>query len=147
MDERILKIGMLQGGGSGWGGSLALRSDYPEKIVVDLSDVNFVVPLFMIRLRTFIDWHMARQRIVKVIPPDDLSVRNYLARMHVGKDLPPGCFELPTVNETDRSEALVPVTRVTKLLEVDALAEMLMPILVGLCRHWGHPTGGKYGYF
>lgn len=130
MAEQHIKIPASAGGGDGWGGSLLLRSDYPENLVVDLTDVNFVVPLFLVRLRTFVDWHTAKGRTVKVIPPSDTSVGRYMARMRVHTNAPAGCFvSLPKVKEHDRHEALLPVTCATCDTEAEEVLADLVPIL------------------
>jgi hypothetical protein len=128
--EKRLSVPTFAGSGDGWGGSLPLRRDYPEVVVLDLSKVQFVVPTFLLRVRTFVDWHLSQGREVRVLPPASNDVNRYLSRMRVSAGLPDGTFDgLKKVSETDQREALIPVTRLHQLPEVDSLADNLAPLI------------------
>src|SRR4051812_2626908 len=124
MAEKRVSVPPYAGSGDGWGGSLPLRHDYPTEIVLDLGGRLFVTPTFLLRVRTFVDWHTAEGRTVKVVTPKDVNVSRYLARMHIGEDLPAKTFDkLPAVREADRRDVLIPIKRLCKLPEVDELAD------------------------
>jgi hypothetical protein len=128
--EKRLSVPPFAGSGDGWGGSLPLRRDYPEVVVLDLTKVEFVVPTFLLRVRTFVDWHLRQGRDVQVLPPMNGDVNRYLARMRVNDGLPNDTFKgLKKVSETDQREVLIPVTRLHELGEVDALADNLAPLI------------------
>lgn len=88
------------------------------------------MPTFLLRLRTFVDWHIAEGREAVVLGPKDFNVGCYLARMRIDRGLPAGTFpELPHVAEHDQRDVLVPITRLRELTEVDALAEDLSQLV------------------
>src|SRR5690606_22758340 len=84
----------------------------------------------LLRLRTFVDWHVARGRQVVVKPPRRIEVRRYMVSMHLHHGAPDGTYEgLPSIRERDRSEALLPVSVVKGAHEADHLSDDLIPIL------------------
>jgi hypothetical protein len=129
-NEQIVTIPGSAGLGEGWEGDLPLDSDYPDSILLDLSDLTFVRPLLLLRLRTFVDWHLEKGRKVRVELPKSNDVRRYMARMHIHHGLASDVFAgMPTVQEHDRSESLVPVSIVRGGHEADHLCDGLVPIL------------------
>jgi hypothetical protein len=129
MTGKRLSIAPSAGSGSGWGGTLPLRA-YPKSVCLDLRRLRFVVPTFLLRLRTFIDWHRARGREVTVLCPTSVNVNHYLARMRIHADLPSGTFQgLREVAEHDRSDVLIPITRLYELPEVDYFVDDLSPVV------------------
>lgn len=114
-----------------WGEALILRpAPDGEPLVLDLSRLQFADPLFLARLRAFMDWHDARGHQVVVRPPERRAVRNYLARMGIGANLPPGCScDLGTVTASDRGDVLIPVTRLRDKSDSDGLDESLGELL------------------
>jgi hypothetical protein len=86
-DVKRLQLPPFAGSGDDWGGSMPLNHSYPEAIVLDARAIQFVVPTFLLRVRTFIDWHRAEGRDVKVIPPSRAGVRSYLPSAKKNADL------------------------------------------------------------
>jgi hypothetical protein len=85
---------------------------YADEITLDLSRVSFVAPLFLVRLRAWLDFHGHHGVPVTVVPPDMREVANYMSRMHVAHDLY-DCIDFPlrAVRERRRSDRLIAVTR------------------------------------
>lgn len=125
-----LRIAPSAGSGDGWGGNLPLSPEYPEQVELDLRRLRFVVPTFLLRLRTFVDWHLAEGRAVRVRCPEDPDVNRYMARMRIDHDLPDGTFDsLLTVREHDQRDVLIPVNRLHEFRDVDQLVDSLSPIV------------------
>jgi hypothetical protein len=84
-----------------------------EELELDLSQLTFVSPLFLVRLRGWLDHHARLGTHVRVIAPAGIDVRNYMSRMHVCEGLHPNIdFALPTVRENPLRDRLIAVTRV-----------------------------------
>jgi hypothetical protein len=99
-------------------------------IELDLSALTFIDPLFLIRLRGFLDWHTARGQEIVVQRPRNRGVSNYLARMGVGDGLPESCqFDLGAVSASDQKTVLVPLTRLHSQTESDRLDEQVADLL------------------
>jgi hypothetical protein len=110
---------------------MPLRHDYPMSIELDARAVTFVVPTFLLRLRTFIDWHREQGRAVKVLPPRRAAVRSYLARMRINEHLPSDAIpNLPEVRKDRPSEVLIPVRQLREFDDLENLNELeLVPVL------------------
>jgi hypothetical protein len=125
-DAVIIEVPADAGKSEMWGEWVILREPPAETVVLDLTDLQFVDPLFLLRLRGFIDWHCANGHSVRVTRPKSASVRNYLARMAVAEDLPRECeCDLGAVHTTDRSDVLIPIRRLSSRTESDALDDEL----------------------
>ncbi len=110
------------GNSSEWGAWVPLRTPPGDSLLLDLSALEFADPLFLLRLRGFIDWHAAEGRAVRIVPPTSTNVRNYLARMHLADDLPARCeCDLGSVRGQDQSHVLIPIRRLGSNLDSDAL--------------------------
>lgn len=120
------------GQSSKWGEWLPLR---PAKanahpLPLDLSNLNFVDPLFLIRLRAFLDWHTGRGHEVVVERPRNQQVRNYLARMGVCDELPEGCtFDVGQVSAKPHPDILIPLTRLNNRAASDTLDDAVADLL------------------
>lgn len=109
-DGFTIRVPPMAGAGPGWGEVLGLAPlDAPE-IHIDLSALRFVEPLFLLRLRAFMDWHAARGHEVVVEPPADRDVHMYMSRMGIADGLPDSCT-CPTLPHRvrDRRDVLIPV--------------------------------------
>lgn len=101
-----------------------------EQVRLDMTSLGFVGPLFLVRLRAWIDFHAGCGASVTVIPPADRNVANYMSRMHVAHDLPSAVdFPLPTINENPQGQRLIPVTRVDADKESDDFDELIGGLL------------------
>ena len=127
----VVLPGYTSGRGSSWGSALPLRpAPDGADLRLDLSDLGFVEPLFLLRLRAFIDWHSLRGHAIHIIPPSNFGVRNYLVRMGVFDDLPEGCScDAGMITGTNRKDVLVELTRMTSPMAVEELDYRLQELL------------------
>lgn len=130
-EQIALSATQRSGHGTRWGEDLILRPPPPEsRLRLDLSKLGFVEPLYLLRLRAFLDWHSAKGTEVLVVPPRSTSVQAYLARMKIAEALPELCnFELPEVTAHDRSDVLLELTRLKSLIEGDQLDDLLQEVV------------------
>lgn len=126
---KIIVLGQWDGAGDGWRARLPLRAYSSAKVVVDARSLRFATPTFLLRLRSFVEWHLDEGRTVRVLRPSNSNVANYMARMHLGEGLPDETFDLPAIRERDRSEVLIPVTRLTTAQDVDRFNEEVAPVI------------------
>lgn len=104
--------------------------DPSTPIVLDASDLGFVVPMFIIRLRAWLQWCVAEGRDVTIIPPTNPDVASYLARMRVGHDLPEGMvMGLPEIHEHDRADVLIPATQMFEFGDVEVLGAQALELV------------------
>jgi hypothetical protein len=97
---------------------------------LDLSNLNFVDPLFLVRLRAFLDWHAGRGHEIVVERPKSAHVRNYLARMGVCDQLPAGCtFDVGQVAAKPHPDVLIPLTHMHNRNDATALDEAVADLL------------------
>lgn len=83
-----------------------------EPVTIDLSALSFVGPLFLVRLRAWLDYHAFMGVSVTVLPPASHEVQHYMSRMHLTDNLGETItFPLPTVRENPRGDRLIPLTR------------------------------------
>src|SRR4051794_16295622 len=83
-----------------------------DEIELDLSALTFVSPLFLVRLRAWLDHQQLIGGRVTVIPPVSANVRNYMSRMHLAEGLGDGVdLPLPTVRENPMGDRLIALTR------------------------------------
>jgi hypothetical protein len=129
MELKNIVLGQWDGAGDGWQASLPLRAYDSTEIVVDAQGLRFATPTFLLRLRSFVEWHLGEGRTVRVLRPANANVANYMARMHLGDGLPDGMFDLPEIRERDRSEVLIPVTRLLSAQDVDRFNEEVAPVI------------------
>jgi hypothetical protein len=122
------------GASSKWGEWLPLRpaKSNTHLLRLDLSNLQFVDPLFLVRLRAFLDWHSGRGHEIIVEPPRSAHVRNYLSRMGVGDDLPAGCsFDVGRVAAQPHPDVLISLTRLRHRHDAVSLDEDVADLLDG----------------
>src|SRR5829696_2987257 len=115
-----------------WGEWLPLRPAHQDAhpLHLDLSNLSFVDPLFLVRLRGFLDWHAARGHEVIVEPPSRMYVRNYLARMNICDELPDRCtFNVGSVNSKPHPDVLIALRRLRTQRDADDLDEAVENLL------------------
>lgn len=113
-------------GSTDWGEWVALRESPASELVLDLTKIQSADPLFLARLRAFIDWHCSIGGVVTLIRPRLPSVCAYLERMHLASDLPPGCLcEWETPRRNERSDVLIPIRRLSSPSDGDDLEQEL----------------------
>ncbi|MDQ4125643.1 MAG: ATP-binding protein [Actinomycetota bacterium] len=81
-------IGRRGSGGDGYREDLPLDRDLDGPIIVDLASVGWCHPMFAVRLRMFIDWHLLAGNAVTVLSPTSTSVAGHFAAMGVFAGLP-----------------------------------------------------------
>lgn len=130
MDEKRVRVAATAGSGDGWGGNLPLRTDYPDRLVLDLSKLEYAVPTFLLRVRTFIDWHLRRGRDVQVVMPKAAKVNRHLQRMKIHKDLSPEIFDkMHSTKPEEQPAVLIPIARLSQVPEVDPFIDDLTPLI------------------
>lgn len=123
-------------------GDLPLERDLEQPIVVDASALIDCHPMFAIRLRLFIDWHLTARHAVRVIAPRAPHVAQYLADIGVGDGLPDGIVDgLPAARVT--SEALLPIRHLGSWNDVEEASNAAMAVLheqTAALAVWGEPV-------
>jgi hypothetical protein len=84
-----------------------------DSVLIDLSLVRFVDPMTLTTIAAVAEDAAASGLAVEFVPPQDQSVRNYIARMHLAECLGPFCpnVALPKVNEWDTGDRLYELQR------------------------------------
>lgn len=83
-----IELSRISGGRDGYRHNLPLERDLDEPIVVDARQLGSCHPMFLVRLRLFVDWHRAAGHAISVLMPADGKVARHLAAMRFGADLP-----------------------------------------------------------
>jgi hypothetical protein len=140
-EEILIPVPANAGSSARWGEWMILEEPPPDvSLALDLTDLDFTDPLFLARMRGFIDWHCSKGRAVRVISPRSIAVRQYLERMHVACDLPSRCeCSLGTIGEGEKSDVLIPIRRLSTPQEGDRLDEELQDLYLA---HFHGPLGG-----
>lgn len=123
-----IKIAVPGGAGTraAWGEWMILSETSAEAVILDLSELRSADPLFLARMRAFIDWHSSLGCEVQVVCPQLAGIRNYLERMHLARDLPDRCTcDLGTIGPDDRSDVLIPIRRLASAADSDELEQEL----------------------
>lgn len=114
------------GAGKHWGEWMILREPPAGTVILDLTELRSADPLFLARMRGFIDWHCSLGREVRLKRPRRPGVQAYLERMHLAAGLPDGCTcDLGTIGTDERSDVLIPIRRLWSPTEVDELDQEL----------------------
>lgn len=130
-DSANRRLDQWAGARDGWVGHLPLKKG-EGTVELDASALRFAVPTFLLRLRTFVEWHLSQNHDVIVRCPKRRAVATYMARMQVDAGLPDGVFEgLPIVSPKRKSDVLIPITRLREFQDVDELGELLLPLFIG----------------
>jgi hypothetical protein len=133
----VVQVPAGAGTSGGWGDWAILREPPPGAVGLDLTDLDFVDPFFLLRLRGFIDWHCRNGHEVIVTSPRSHDVRTYLERMHLSKHLPELCqCDLGILGTDAKSDVLIPIRRLGSQQESDQLEEELGEL------YTAHFTGG-----
>jgi hypothetical protein len=102
------------GGPTGLRDDLPLSDELPDQLVLDVSDVREQPhPLFMVRLRAFVDWHRARGRELQAVGrPAGKRILSAHGFADVVDEEPP-----------PNADVVIPARSLTEELAVDRLAE------------------------
>ena len=126
MDTRI-DVGRT-GGKDGYGSDLPLDRDMNAGVIVDASALIDCHPMFALRLRIFVDWHVAAGHSVRVICPSSKRAAQRLANFDTAKGWPPDVLGLPEPQHA-RSEQLMPIARFRDHTEVEEIATVVVELL------------------
>lgn len=134
-----MRLGASSGEIDGFRGDFKLDRELATPIVVDATDLGFCHPMFLARLRLFVDWHRSLGHEVTVKRPAQSVVAQRLADMYVDGDLPDGVFDdLPAPKGDDT--VLLPLKRLSSYHDVEDAAATATDLLG---RHV--PTLGTWG--
>lgn len=102
-------------------GDLPLSHELPRKIGVDCTRLlQPIHPMFGVRLRVFVDWHLHEGREVTVLPPSDPATRRLFRAMQID----------PSANIGDAdADAVLPVTKLDRHNEAEMVARRTQEIL------------------
>lgn len=108
------------GGADGYRRDLPLERDLVAPITVDARRLGSCHPMFAVRLRMFIDWHLAAGHSVTVLPPADPQDASEVAALGVFSGLPPEvvAWRPPPATAT----AVLPVRRLASWHDVEDAA-------------------------
>lgn len=104
----------------GWKNDFPLAHELPEAVEIDCSRLELPIhPMFAVRLRVFTDWHQARGRTVRIIPPADPRTRRFFEAMGVD----------PQADLATEEDAILPVTRLAEFSQVEEVAGRTQEIM------------------
>jgi hypothetical protein len=126
-----MTLSRSMGSGDGWGGDLPLREDYPDNIEVNATALGHVVPIFLLRVATFIRWHVAQGRSVTLKWPRDPRVGAHLARMRLFDCLPVESISGFDGQVPPADNVVLPITQISRPTQIDALADPLLDVVTG----------------
>lgn len=139
----IIELGADTGDGAG-----GYRRDFPLErnldwpIVVDATKLGHSHPMFLVRLRLFVDWHLAAGHEISVRPPTTEAGAQQWADMRMSENWPAsvGANVEPT---RPQNSALLAITRLTSWHDVEdatAAATDLLGEQVPALALWGDAT-------
>ena len=133
-----ITLGSAAGGKDGYGHDLRLERELESPIVVDATSLRAWHPMFLVRLRLFVDWHLAAGHDVRVIGPRDPAVARRLADMGFGLGLPDGVVAgLP---EHRPDAPLLAIRRLVVDGDAEVVAQQAVEVLhqqTGAIAGWG----------
>jgi anti-sigma regulatory factor (Ser/Thr protein kinase) len=102
-------------------GDFPLSHDLPSKICVDCTRLlQPIHPMFGVRLRVFVDWHLHKGREVTILPPSNPSAKRLFRAMQV---------DASADVEDEDEDAVLPVTRLDRHNEAEEVARRTQEIL------------------
>jgi len=109
-----------RGGDEPWRDDFPLDHEIPDSIVVDCTKLELPIhPMFAVRLRVFIDWHMERGRSVLVEKPQSPAAASVFDAMGIS----------PQSESGGEEDTIMPVTRLAEFAEVEDVAARTREIL------------------
>lgn len=125
--ERRIEFGQSCGK-DGFRRNLPLDREVDEPIVVDLTTLRDCHAMFALRLRVFVDWHLAAGHIVRVIAPQDPDTAQHLADLGVASQLDSGVFLLPRPRRV-RDDEVLPIVAFSDHIAVEDAAQRVVDLL------------------
>ena len=137
MGSRI-ELSSTTGGRDGYRHDLPLDREVERPIVVDARRLGACHPMFLVRLRLFVDWHLAAGHDITVEGPVDRDVARRLADMRFATGLPDGVVHglLPARDDA----SILGIHRLQTHLDAEEVAERAVTVLhqqVGPLAGWG----------
>ncbi len=121
MEEWTKPLGSHAGEGGGWREELPLSTALPSRLVIDATRLGPCHPMFLLRLRTFVDWHLSAGREVNIVAPERAETRRQFESVRLTAGWPSQVCPGITPQEGP-DQAVVPVTRVVNPTQIDDLA-------------------------
>jgi anti-sigma regulatory factor (Ser/Thr protein kinase) len=135
-----IELSSTSGGSDGYRHDLPLERDLERPIVVDARRLGPCHPMFLVRLRLFLDWHLAAGHEITVVAPAHADVAQRLADLRFAVDLPDGVVDgLPPARS---GASILGIHRLRTHLDAEAVAERAVTVLheqVGPLAGWGDP--------
>lgn len=125
--ETKIEIGRATGQG-GFGPDLPLDREILGPVLVDASRLHDCHPMFALRLRIFVDWHLAAGHSIRVVPPADADAAQRLADLGVATDLDSQAIVLPEPR-ADRRDEMLPLVRFSDYTAVEDIAHDAVDLL------------------
>lgn len=117
----IKEIGPSGGAQGGMRSDFPLSHELPSAIAVDCTRLLLPIhPMFAVRLRVFVDWHLHEGREVMVLPPADPSAGKLFQAMQI---VPGGS------DDQIEEDAILPVTRLDRHNDAEMVAQQTQEIL------------------
>jgi hypothetical protein len=109
-----------------WAEAVTLVPAEPGDLILDLTELEMVDPLFLARLRGLIDLNCASGDEITILPPKEELSRKYLEFMQLASDLPANCAcELDSLDVPGSSKVLIPIRRLSTPADVEELERAL----------------------
>jgi len=117
---RELEFGSLAGKG-GWRGDFPLTTGR-EAYRLDMRGLGVCHPMYLVRLRTFLEWQQREGSPVDVLLPTDPAISTYLTEMDVFQGVDVN-LEGPAAHQGVATNRILPVTSLADPSELETLAD------------------------
>ena len=111
----------LAGSGDGFRADLFLERELDDYVVLDASDLGSCHPMFALRLRLFVDWHLNVGHEVCMHAPRDRHVAQQLADLGVADTVSDVVLSLPDPG-SERASTILPLRRFETFSDVEVVA-------------------------
>jgi hypothetical protein len=126
--ERTIVLSRQSGASGGFRHDLPLEREGIAAVTVDARELRSCHPMFVLRLRLFIDWHLTVGHDVRVIAPLDRQTAQSLADLGLKDGLAGGTAPLPAPREA-RLASILPLRRFEDFNAVEDTARETVELL------------------
>ena len=126
MEPWVKRLGS-RAGSTAWSDDLPLSEELPSRLVIDATDLRVAHPMFLLRLRVFLEWHAAQGRDLKLVGPSDPRAVAQLVGLDVVGDLRVD-HDLGR-RASDRELAVVPLARIRDHAHIEEIATDALELL------------------
>jgi hypothetical protein len=126
--DHTIELTPKAGGPDGYGTNLPLERELEGPIILDARALVSFHPMFAVRLRIFVDWHLAAGHSVVVRTPTNAGSAQHLADLGVAEGLADDVIKLPAPR-TDRKARLLPVRLLQSYTDVEETAQDAVDLL------------------